>query len=237
MLNELSTTAIFNASGDRLRTVATVRRPAEGGPVFRILAAPGTGIESPEDLRNANIGVSMNTIIEYLTLRLLEIGGLEPGEISMVSVPVIPERFQLLMKGDISAATLPDPLAEAAIVAGATLVMDDTEAPEYSVSVLSFSRQLLDRHPESVRGFLAAWSKAAESINSDPELYRDLFLEKVPVPESVQESYAIPRFPIRELPTRAQWNDVLDWLVGKQLIESRPDYADSVTGEYLQDGR
>lgn len=233
MLNELSTTAIFNGSGTRLQTILTVRRPVVDGPVFRILAAPGSGMAAVEDLRNVSVGISMNTIIEYLTFRLLSAGGLAPEEISMVSVPVIPERFQLLMRGDLAAATLPDPLAEAAIQAGAVLVLDDTSNPEYSVSVLSFSSEVIQASPTRIARFVEAWNRAVETVNREPEAYRGLFLEKVQVPEAVRESYSIPRFPLGEVPNMSQWNDVLDWLEWKGLIDSKPTYEESILLDYI----
>ena len=45
-------------------------------------------------------------------------------------------RFEQLLNGNLKAATLPDPLAQGAIAAGAKLVADDTKRPELSQSVL-----------------------------------------------------------------------------------------------------
>ncbi len=233
MLNEMTSTAVFNRDGVQVQIVMAARTATPDGPVFRVLSAPGSGLETPADLAGVPIGISENTIIEYVTDRLLESEGLSPDEIVGQSVPVIPERFQLLVEGQLQAATLPDPLAQAALQAGATLIIDDSAYPEFSVSTLSFSTEAIENNPEAIRRFLAAWDRAVQDLNADPEAYRALFLEKVRVPESVQETYEIPPFPRGSVPTESQWADVIAWLLDKGLIDSELPYAGSITTAFL----
>ncbi len=233
MLNEITSTAVFNRDAVQVKTVLAARIATEDGPVFRVLASPASDISSPADLAGVPIGVSQNTVIEYVTDRMLQEEGLAPDQIVTQSVPVIPERFQLLMQGDLLAATLPDPLAQAALQAGATPIIDDSAYPFYSLSTLTFSIEAIEGNPEGIRRFIAAWEKAVADLNTDPEAYRALFLEKVSVPESVQETYQIPPFPVSQVPSAEQWADVMDWLIGKGLLESPVSYEDSVTTEFL----
>ena len=233
MLNELSTLALFNRKEIKITGVITVRRPMAGSPYFRILASPGSSISSPKDLTSIPIAVSKNTVIEYLTDRVLQAEGLTSETISTKNVPVIPERFQLLMSGDLPAATLPDPLAEAAIAAGAVIIIDDLSHPEYSVSVLSFTRDLINKNQHAVKAFIRAWDKAVTDLNSNPGNFRSLFLEKVRVPEIIENTFQIPVFPYREIPSQTQWNDVIDWLQGKKLINTSPLYETSITDIFI----
>ncbi|MBN1287423.1 MAG: ABC transporter substrate-binding protein [Anaerolineae bacterium] len=233
MLNELTTTATFNRDAVQIQIVIVARIAYEDFPVFRVLAAPSSAIETPEHLAGVPIGVSLNTVIEYTTYRQLTSAGVAPDDIEFQSVPSIPERFQLLMQGQLEAATLPDPLAQAAIEAGAKPVIDDSWYPEYSVSVLSFSVQAIEAKPEAIRRFLLAWDKAVQALNADPEAYRALFLEKVSVPESIEETYEIPPFPRAYLPTEAQWADVLDWLIDKELLDAEVPYEESINSAFL----
>jgi NitT/TauT family transport system substrate-binding protein len=179
------------------------------------------------------VGISENTIIAYVTDRLLEEEGLTADQIVGQSVPAIPERFQLLMEGQIEAATLPDPLAQSAVEQGAVLVIDDSAYPQYAVSVLTFSVDALTNRPDDVRAFLMAWTQAAEAINADSESYRGLLLDKVQVPANVQDTYQIPPFPIKEVPTADQWADVVAWLAERDLAPADLAYDDSVTTDYL----
>jgi NitT/TauT family transport system substrate-binding protein len=233
MLTELSTVAVFNRDAVQVVALITARRAYADAPLFRVLAAPGSDIASPADLAGVPVGISENTIIEYVTDRLLEAGGLAADQIVGQSVPAIPERYQLLMEGQIAAATLPDPLAQSAIESGAVLVVDDSSLPDVAVSVLGFSAASIEGKAESIRRFLRAWDRAAADINADPEAYRALLLERVQVPPNVQETYTIPPFPRAEVPTSAQWDDVIAWLLEKGLIESAVSYEDSVSTDLL----
>lgn len=233
MLTELSTVAVFNQEAVTLQAVTTARKAYPDAPLFRVLAAPDAEAGAPADLAGVPIGIAENTIIEYVTQRLLEAEGLSPEDIVGQSVPAIPERYQLLMEGQLAAATLPDPMAQSAMEDGARLVIDDSAYPEYAVSLIAFSADTIAARPDDVKAFVQAWDRAAEAINADPEAYRGLLLEKVNVPPNVQETYAIPPFPRGEVPTEAQWDDVVTWLIDKGLLQSGPAYAESVTAEYL----
>lgn len=233
MLNELSTLALFNRDKIQLKAVITVRKPMEGSPYFRILASPGSKISSPTDLAGIPIGVSKNTVIEYLTMRILQAEGIPADSILTKNVPVIPERFQLLMTGALPAATLPDPLGEAAIAAGAVLVTDDLSHPKYSISVLSFTTGLTNNNSRAVKGFVRAWNRAVTDLNSNPEAFRKLFLEKVRVPEIIENTFRIPEFPYGEIPNKEQWEDVINWLQEKELLETSPLYESSITDIFL----
>ena len=233
MLNEMATTANFNRERVQVRIILSARKAYPHYPLFRILAAPGSGLTSPADLKGIPIGVSKNTIIEYVTDRLLAASGLNPDQIAKKSVPVIPERYQLLLQGRVKAATLPDPLAKSALEAGAGAVIDDSSHPKYSVSVLSFSNQALKNKADTVRRFIKAWNQAAQDINADPESHRPLLLKKIRVPKNIQQTYRIPPFPLLEVPDEEQWADVMNWMVSKKLLKAPLPYKESITTQYL----
>ncbi|WP_300672586.1 ABC transporter substrate-binding protein [Desulfoluna sp.] len=228
MVNEMAGTASFNRNTVRMKIVAVARAPKGASPLFRILSSPTSGITTPDQLKGVPIAVSKNTVIEYLTDRLLQEKGFSKREIVKKSVPVLPERMQLLLSGQIKAATLPDPLAFAAMKAGAHVVLDDTHAPFYSASVLSFSAETLAANEPAVKAFISAWMKAAADLNADPESFRPLMLKKIRVPKNVHQSFSIPPFPIDTVPTRAQWEDTMAWMVDKGLLKAPLSYEPSV---------
>ena len=233
MLTEITTTAYFNRSGVKIKIVSTARAPLTGYSLFRILAAPNSRLRSPKDLAGVPIGISKNTIIEYVTDRLLKEKSLGPGKIKKISIPVIPERYQLLLQDRIKAATLPEPLANSAMKAGAIEIVKDGDIPRYSVSVLAFNLKSLQAKSGAVRAFLRAWDRAAEDINRSPESHRNIMLERIRVPENIRRTYPIPMFPRSKVPNAAQWADAMDWMLEKHLLDHELNYQDSITIEYL----
>lgn len=235
MLNEVTSAALFNRAGTSVKVVSGVRRAAPGAPVFRILASPGSDISSPTDLAGVSVAVSKNSIIEYLTDRILAAEGLDPADIVTGSVPVIPERFQLLMAGKVPAATLPDPLASAALRAGAIQVVDDSAYGNLSQSVLSARADFAADHADTLRAFLRAWDKAAAALNQNPEEYRQLIIDSIPVPAPIQADFPIPTYSRNDLPSQAEWQDAVAWLKTKGLLSDsdKPDFAQTVTESFL----
>ncbi len=232
MLNDLISTGLFNRDDVQIQIVATARRAYPESPQFRVLAAPDGNVTSASDLAGVPIGISQNTIIEYITDRLLEAEGLSPDQIEILEVSAIPVRFEQLMEGQIQAATLPDPLAQGAVAGGATLVVDDSQHTQYSQSVLSFSTEAIGAKPNSIKKFLKAWNRAVADLNSNPDQFSDLLIEQGRVPESIQGSYQMPPFPEGEVPSQTEWQDVVDWLLEKGLIDQSVAYEDSVLTDF-----
>ena len=232
MLNDLISTGLFNRDDVQIQIVATARRAYPESPQFRVLAAPDGDVTSTSDLAGVPIGISQNTVIEYITDRLLEAEGLSPDQIEILEVSAIPVRFEQLMEGQIQAATLPDPLAQGAVAGGATLVVDDSQYTQYSQSVLSFSTEAIGTKPNSIKKFLKAWNQAVADLNSNPDQFSDLLIEQGRVPESIQGSYQMPPFPEGDVPSQAEWQDVVDWLIEKGLIDQSIGYEDSVLTDF-----
>ncbi len=233
VLTDLPGVGLLNKEAVKVKAIYTARRPFPDAPLFRFLASPGSDITTPADLKGVPIGISNNTIIEYLTDRILAAEGLRPEEIAKIEIGAITVRFEQLMNGNIKAAVLPDPLAQGAIAAGAKLVVDDVKYSNYSQSVLVFAADTLRAKPNTVRKFLVAWEKAVAELNANPERYRGVLIEQGRVPPSIQDSYKMPPFPGRGLPTEDQVADVVAWLKAKGLVTRDLSYADMVDTTFL----
>jgi NitT/TauT family transport system substrate-binding protein len=234
MLNEIISSANFNREKPRVKIVMVIRTARPGYPLFRLLAAPQSVNRGISALAGISIGVSRHTVIEYVTDRLLEDGGLPPTQIRKQSVPSIPERYQLLLQGRLPAATLPDPLAMSAIEAGAILVADDTAVADYSLSLLTFSIEAIEDKHQQVQGFIDGWHRAVAAINADPQSLRALMLEKIRIPPNVRTRFQIPPFERNRVPTVAQWQDAMDWMQSRQLLTEPLPYHGSVTDRFIR---
>ena len=233
MLTEIATTATFNRDRMRIKIVTTARIPLAPHSLFRILAAPGSDLDSVSDLAGVAVAVSRNTVIEYVTERLLTVGGLDRNRIVTRSVPVIPERYQLLMQGQVRAATLPEPLASSALAAGASQIVADADFPQFSVSVVSFRVASIRLQPDAIRKFVKAWDLAAADINSAPENFRGLMLRHIRVPANVRNTFPIPTVSRAGVPDVKQWADAMDWMISRGLLQRPVPYTDSVTKAFL----
>ena len=233
MINELTSTMFYNKDQPQVQVVRYARTATPEQALFHILASGESGINNVDGLKGAKIGISQGTIIEYLTDRLLQAQGFTDEEINTVAVPKIPDRMALLESGELDAGMLPEPLSSLAVLQGSQVILDDTSLPEISFSTLTFRNEVLEQHPEAVRGFLAAVEEATEQINADPAQWIPLLGEYNLVPPPLLESFQIPEFVETGIPTEAQWDDVLDWAIEKGFLEGDVSYQDSVSPDFL----
>lgn len=233
MVNEILGAANFNRAKPLVQVVATARVPRENAPLFRILAAPESEFTTTRDLAKVPVGISKNTIIQYITEGLLLSNGVSQKELKFSSTPVLPERLQLLLSKQIKAATLPDPLAASAMAAGAVEIINDSGREDISITTLTFTKEVTEEKKEALSAFMRAWNQAAKMINDDPERWRTLFLQKIRVPKNIQQSYPLPIFPLHSVPTATQWNDVMTWMLEKKQLTQPLSYEESVTQEFL----
>jgi NitT/TauT family transport system substrate-binding protein len=222
-LNDPVSTALLNKDGDKARIVRLAFKGNESMAMVVLLAAPGSAITSGKDLKGVPVGISGNTVMEYATDRLLQSVGLAPSEISKTEVTKIPVRAEMLAKGQLQAATMPEPLASLAVQQGAKVVMDDSKTGT-GKSVVSFRQEVVNKNPEAIKRFLAAYEKGVEAINKNPEKYRDLMVDKAKVPDSLRATLKVPVFAKAQLPTQEDISDVVQWMVDKKLLDKPIPY-------------
>ncbi len=227
-VSDLVATVLFNAKSPKLKIVRIARAAFPNAPQFWLLVPKDSAIKSVQDLKGKEIAVSQNTVIEYITQRMLEREGLAPGDIKTTNVPAVPTRLQLVQQNQVAAATLPDPFASLALLGGARIIVDDTKYPEYSLSVITFRTDVLTKRAGDVKKFLAAYDQAIADIRATPDKFRNILIERGRVPDQLKDKYQFPPFPNPGLPTQAQWDDVVRWALDRKLITAPVTYESSV---------
>lgn len=232
-INETLAVMLFNREKVQMQVVRYALRPTRGNGHFFILASAQSGISSVDGLKGVEIGVSEGTVIEYVTERLLQAGGLASDEIRTIAVPKIPDRMALLASGELQAGVMPDPLAALVVSQGGVIVADDSNHPQYGFSVISFRKEVIDAYPEAVKGFLAAIEEATALLNVEPDKYKNVLSEQKLVPPPLLDAYQAPVFPTAGVPTAEEWKDALSWLKEKGISTVDVSYEESVNGSFL----
>jgi len=191
---------------------------------FAIIAGSQSNISSVADLEGREIAISSNTIIEYITDTLR--GDVQLQKLERKKVPI---RMQMLLDNEVDAATLPEPLASYALFQGANLVISDAMLNRtISQTVIVFSGDYIEKHPDSVDTFLDAYSEAVSRINANPENYRLLLVEKTRIPEEIAAEYKIATYlPPQQYP-KDKYEKVLQWMQSKDLVQHEIAYEDVV---------
>jgi NitT/TauT family transport system substrate-binding protein len=201
---------------------------------FAIVAAPGSGITSVEQLKGVEIGISNITVIHYVTEKLLLEHGFAPEEIKLTNITQIPVRFEALMSGQIQAATLPEPLLSLAVSKGARVILSDTEAQQnYSHSVTVFTDEAIAAKADAIRRFFVAYNQGVEAIKQDPMAYRELLAERANLPPEIRETYQVTPYSPAQAPEKADVEAVIQWLSEKGVIQDELTYEEIVDPSLL----
>lgn len=233
VMNEILSVMFLNQDQIQVQAVRFARAATPEQAIFKIDVAKDSGITDVSGLAGVPIGVSQGTVIEYLTERLLQAEGLSGDQIQVLAVPKIPDRMSLLASGELKAAMLPEPFSTLAVQSGAAVVLDDSTHPEYSHSILTFRKELIDQQPEAVSAFLAAVEEAVALINADPQKYAGLMVEKQLVPAPLAETFKVPTYPTAGVPSQEQFDDALAWALEKGYAKVVVTYADCVNANLL----
>ncbi|MCX8118331.1 MAG: MetQ/NlpA family ABC transporter substrate-binding protein [Desulfobacterota bacterium] len=219
-IQDLLGMCLFKSRDLPYRIVTNITLPTSKKDLFVVLASPGSGLKTIEDLRGNEIGLSSYTVAEYVTDSLLGQRGVRIDEVKKVEVKKIPLRFQMLMEGKLKAATLPEPLASLALFQGARKLGGDYGLKGTQV-VLVFQDPLIRSERELLVRFGKAYAQAVRMINEDPLRWRELLVEKGRLPAPIKEIYEMNPFSEISLPQPDEIQAVRTWMEGKGLDTSK----------------
>ncbi len=235
--NDVIAAALQVASGSPLKII----RHDAFAPGYRFFAIV-TGAQSQLDdaaaltsaleSGSAQIAISNNTVIEYLSTQLLRQQGYEPQANTYIEISAIPVRAEQLAQGTVAAAMIPEPLVTlASSIQGGTVVLDDSQLDFVPVALTATGVFTETRAGDLCR-YLQAYDQATAAINADPEAYRQ---NAIRIPEPVQGSYTVPRFVEARVPSPSEIEQVLDWMLERGLLDSAIAYEDLVDSQFLRD--
>lgn len=229
---DLVTPTILRGNGREVLIVATNYDTKTDRRMFGVLAKPKSQYKSVKDLAGVPVAISSNSVIDYVTAELLKSGGVPEDKIESVETKNIGMRMQMLLSGQVEAATLPEPLVTAALAKGAVLLADDEGLPA-SQTVLYFSAVFLKKHPKEVKAFLSAIDKANRLIKAQPDAIRPIMVEHVRLPPPLKATYPVPRFPQLHAPDKESVTTIVEWLRKRGVIKPVLTYEQVVDARYL----
>jgi NitT/TauT family transport system substrate-binding protein len=189
---------------------------------------------SIQELKGKDVAISKNTIIDYVTDKVVTEGGLTSAEINKVVIPQIPARLEMLQNGKIAAATLPDPLATVAVKNGAKVIRT-SEQLGLNPGVLLFTSKAVSQKEKEIQAMYRAYSKAVDYLSKEPmENYIDLLIEKGGFPKDVKGVLVLPQYKKAAAPQQQDIDDVVAWLQARQLIQKKYLYTDLVDTRFVR---
>ena len=201
---------------------------------FKMLASPNSNINSVKDINNNTIGISSNTIIDYLTDTILTSNDMTTDIIDRQIIPKIPARLEMLNNSKIDMATLPEPLASIAISAGAKVISSSNELGINSAYMI-FTEDSLNNKSDEIKAMYRAYNKAVKYYQeTEVSEFVDIVVEKGSFPPLIGKTLESHDFDLAFLPTEADVTSVLTWLKAKELTTSNYTLSDLLDGSFIE---
>lgn len=185
---------------------------------WTLVAGKDSGITNLNDLKGKKVGISENTMIEYLADDIALSNGLEVSDIEKVAIAAMPARLEALKNNQIDAAILPAPFNDTAVADGG-IEVTKIYNKDIMISVTAFLQEAIDKDAHAIKGFYNAYNKAIEFINSnDISEYEDIIISIVGYSEDMRGNIVLPEFKTNYLPAEENVQNVLDWSKNKGLL-------------------
>ncbi len=199
---------------------------------YGIVVGPDSGVSSLKDLAGKQIGLSANTIIQYMVDSFMTDAGVPPEKILSLAVPKMPVRLEMVLGGQTAAAGLPEPLLTLAKIRGGK-ILASTDDSGLRAGVILFTKKAADSMQAEIRAMYKAYWRAARAINADNEAYRPFLVSKANFPEETVSAYRFVRYEKPRLPLRADIVPVLSWMRSKGLLRAPVDPDSLLDGRAL----
>ncbi len=185
---------------------------------FVMVAGKDSGVTEISQMQGKSIGISSNTIIEYITDTILGEAGVEAEK---TAVPLIPLRLEMLVNNKLDGATLPEPFGTIAVASGAVELKIDTET---SAGIVLLSKDSIDKKKAYVKELYEAYDKAVDYINSASyEELKPILIEQMGFPEV---EFALPVYEKKTMPTEDDVKKANAWLLDKGLVTKEYSLSD-----------
>lgn len=227
VISDIIGSVLLKSGGVDVSIVALVWGVTPQEEIFSILASPKSNIKTVQDLKGVPIAISSGTIIEYVTDTLLTRAGFSESDIKKVVVAQIPVRMEMLLSGQVQAATMPHMLGEIARLKGARVIIDDS-VDNISQTVMAMSTSAIKTKAEAIKKMFRAYDRAVKDLAANPESYRKLFVETCNVPPELAATYPVPNLPTLHVLPEEFYSKVVDWMVKRELVKAPISYKDMV---------
>jgi NitT/TauT family transport system substrate-binding protein len=226
---------LINAVQSRANGAEIMVTSASEG-AFSLLASPRstlTGVDAwKKEGRKVRTGLLENSIVLYVTEKLLLKAKADPGTIELVPIVPVPVRMEMLIAGQIEAACLPEPMGAVAENRGARRIADSSGL-DSTPGVILFTRRAIEAKPTELRAFYRAYNRAVAETNANGSAYRAAIVEACELPRELAGTLRVPAYRAAFVPSPRELEEVASWMLAKGLIRALPRYEDIVLAIFL----
>lgn len=181
---------------------------------FSLLVGPKNSTLTKADLSGKKIGISNNTVIEFMSDTFLKDSNAEK-----VNLPKVPERLAAVMGGQAEGGIFPEPFVSIIKSKGGKVLASSTEIGTQPV-VFVFSKNSLTSDQDVVKKFYAAYNETVDYMKATPyDTYKPILLKYKIVNPELADLIKLPidHYGHAKAVSEKDVNDVLQWMATKNM--------------------
>lgn len=195
---------------------------------FCFIVSKESGINQLQELKEKNIAVSHNTIIEYATGQLLNKAGISQAEVNKPEIAQLPLRLQMLQYDQIDASFLPDPAASIAMNARHRSLIS-TQELGIDFTVTAFSREAINEKRREIELLITGYNLGIDYIKMHPQKEWKQVLIDIGVPENLTGLIALPVYRKAERPSADALDKAVTWLkTNNRISQTYSEYKNLI---------
>lgn len=184
---------------------------------FRLVGNKNLTIDSLADIDGAKIGVSENTVIEFLVDTIMNENNIT--NYSKVPVSSVPDRFVEVKKGTIDMAIMPEPFPSLIISKENGIELWDNLDHDYYATCFVVDKEFAESNYGVIKSLNLAINEAiTKMMDGDYEDYQDIIINHGLLQESDLSVVEEQEFHLLTNPNEAIFNQVVTWAKNKGLI-------------------
>lgn len=199
---------------------------------FSLVTSPKTKAVTAADLKGLKVGISNNTVADYMADQFLKDTAVEK-----VNLPKVPERMATLASDQIAAAVFPEPFTTMITAKGGTVITSSAEMGIQPV-VFVFSQKTVDSSDEPVQKFYKAYNDIINYMKTSPyDDFKQILVDyKIVSPDTV-DTLKLPLDaygPAKEV-QQSDIETLISWMTSKNMPTDGLSYESLVkTGVFSQ---
>lgn len=200
---------------------------------FCFIVSKESRINQLKQLKEKNIAVSRNTVIEYATDQLLGKTGISATAVNIPEIGQILLRQQMLQYGQIDASFLPDPSASIAMNNGHKSLIS-TQELGINFTGTAFSKKVIEKKGEEIKLLILGYNLGVEYIQMHPLKEWKQSLIDMGVPDNLTGLIALPLYKKATLPPQKDIESAVNWLKVNKRIPTTYQGTNLVDTTYIQ---
>lgn len=154
---------------------------SSGPKSLAVIVPAGSNIRSPKDLKGRKVAVVKGSYAHHLLALVLKTESLTTNDIDFINLSQA-DIATAIVKGDIDAAAVWEPLITRLVAHGAVRVLADGTGIKKGVLVIVATGDFIRNHRKQVVALLRAYQRGAQFVESNPEDSARLIAEDVNLP-------------------------------------------------------